>query len=73
VTSSSETGKVVGERVRGRGRVDAVDELSRRRFDVLVVGGGIIGAAVAAHAARVGLAVALVDAGDFGGATSSAT
>jgi glycerol-3-phosphate dehydrogenase len=64
---------MAGERVRSRGRVDAVDELSRRRFDVLVVGGGIIGAAVAAHAARVGLAVALVDAGDFGGATSSAS
>jgi glycerol-3-phosphate dehydrogenase len=54
-------------------RSDAVDELSRRRFDVLVVGGGIIGAAIAAQAARLGLAVALVDAGDFGGATSSSS
>jgi glycerol-3-phosphate dehydrogenase len=44
-----------------------------RAFDLLVVGGGIIGAAAAAHAARMGLAVALVDAGDFGGATSSAS
>lgn len=54
-----------------RGR--ALEELAGRRFDVLVTGGGIIGAAVAAHAARAGLAVALVDAGDFGGGTSSAS
>ncbi len=54
-----------------RGR--AADELAGRRFDLLVVGGGIVGAAVAAHAARLGLAVALVDAGDFGGATSGAS
>jgi glycerol-3-phosphate dehydrogenase len=54
-------------------RADAVEQLSRRRFDVLVVGGGIIGAAIAAHAARIGLEVALVDAGDFGGATSSSS
>lgn len=60
-------------RVTPPARADAVEELSRRRFDVLVVGGGIIGAAVAAHAARLGLAVAVVDAGDFGGGTSSAS
>jgi len=50
-----------------------VEELSTRRFDLLVVGGGIIGAAVAAHAARHGLAVALVEARDFGAGTSSAS
>ena len=38
-----------------------------------MIGGGIIGAATAAHAARAGLAVALVEARDFGGATSSAS
>ena len=54
-------------------RGHAIDELSTRRFDVLVVGGGIIGAGIAAHAARAGLAVALVDAGDFGGGTSNAS
>jgi glycerol-3-phosphate dehydrogenase len=38
-----------------------------------VIGGGIIGAGIAAEASRAGLAVALVDRGDFGGATSSAS
>jgi glycerol-3-phosphate dehydrogenase len=51
----------------------ALDELSRRPFDVLVIGGGIVGAGVAAEAARLGLAVALVDRADFGSATSSAS
>lgn len=47
--------------------------MSSTTFDVLVVGGGIVGARVAYEAARAGLRVALVDAGDFGGATSSAS
>jgi glycerol-3-phosphate dehydrogenase len=54
-------------------RANAMGELAGRRFALLVVGGGIVGASVAAHAARTGLAVALVEAGDFGGATSSAS
>ena len=54
-----------------RGR--ALDELAGRRFDLLVVGGGVTGAGVAWEAARLGLSVALVDRGDFGSATSSAS
>ena len=50
-----------------------LERLGSQPFDLLVVGGGIIGAAVASHAARLGLAVALVDARDFGGATSSSS
>jgi glycerol-3-phosphate dehydrogenase len=47
--------------------------LADRRFDLLVIGGGIVGAGIANEAAQAGLAVALVDRGDFGGATSSAS
>jgi glycerol-3-phosphate dehydrogenase len=42
-------------------------------YDVIVVGGGISGAAVAYDAASRGLKVALFEKSDFGGATSSAT
>jgi len=45
--------------------------LSTGEFDLLVVGGGICGAAAAWDAAQRGLSVALVDRGDFSGATSA--
>ena len=48
-----------------------LSQLAERRFDLLVIGGGIVGAGVANEAAQAGLSVALVDRGDFGGATSS--
>lgn len=51
----------------------ARDELGRSAFDVLVVGGGIIGISTAWTASQAGLRVALVDGGDFAGATSSAS
>jgi glycerol-3-phosphate dehydrogenase len=54
-------------------RHEAWDRLGTRRFDLLVIGAGIIGARIALEASRAGLSVALVDAGDFGGATSSAS
>ncbi|HEY8536510.1 MAG TPA: FAD-dependent oxidoreductase, partial [Vicinamibacterales bacterium] len=47
--------------------------LTRTEFDVLIVGGGITGACLAHDAALRGLSVALVEKGDFGGATSSAS
>jgi glycerol-3-phosphate dehydrogenase len=50
-----------------------LERLETRRFDLLVVGAGIIGARIAYEAASLGLSVAIVDAGDFGGATSSAS
>ncbi len=45
--------------------------LAGRRFDLVVVGAGIHGACAAWEAARRGLAVALLDRGDFGAATSA--
>jgi len=44
--------------------------LTGREHDLLVIGGGIHGAAAAWDAAQRGLAVALVEAGDFGSGTS---
>ena len=45
--------------------------MARQNYDVVVVGGGIYGACVASEAALCGLRVALIEAGDFGQATSS--
>ena len=42
-------------------------------FDLLIVGGGINGAGIARDAAGRGVRTVLVDQGDFGGATSSAS
>jgi glycerol-3-phosphate dehydrogenase len=54
-------------------RAEAREQLSNATFDLLVIGGGILGISTAWHAAQSGLRVALVDAGDFAGATSSAS
>jgi glycerol-3-phosphate dehydrogenase len=54
-------------------RVAALDRLASRQFDLLVVGGGIVGAGIAEAASAHGLDVALLDKGDFAGATSSAS
>ncbi len=45
--------------------------LSQKRYDVVVIGGGIYGAFAAWDGALRGLSVALIEKGDFGGATSS--
>ncbi|BCS30857.2 glycerol-3-phosphate dehydrogenase [Luteitalea sp. TBR-22] len=46
-------------------------DLHRQAFDVLVVGGGVIGCGVARDAARRGLRVAILEQDDFGSGTSS--
>ena len=45
--------------------------LAEREFDVIVVGGGICGAATVWDAAQRGLRVALIERDDFGAATSA--
>ncbi|MFE9663573.1 FAD-dependent oxidoreductase [Streptomyces sp. NPDC005955] len=54
-------------------RAETREQLSRATYDLLVIGGGILGISTAWHAAQSGLRVALVDAADFAGATSSAS
>ncbi|MCC7195933.1 MAG: glycerol-3-phosphate dehydrogenase/oxidase [Gemmatimonadaceae bacterium] len=52
-------------------RDSALDRLQASTFDVLIVGGGITGAGIARDAALRGLSVALIEADDFAGGTSS--
>ncbi|MGH3391382.1 MAG: glycerol-3-phosphate dehydrogenase/oxidase, partial [Actinomadura sp.] len=49
----------------------ALDRMGSEEFDVVVVGGGIVGAGVALDAATRGLSVAVVEARDFASGTSS--
>jgi len=52
-------------------RSNYLDRMATEVFDVLVIGGGITGLGVALDASARGYSVALVEKGDFGGATSS--
>ncbi|GFH37036.1 glycerol-3-phosphate dehydrogenase/oxidase [Streptomyces pacificus] len=54
-------------------RAETREQLAGATYDLLVIGGGILGISTAWHAAQAGLRVALVEAGDFAGATSSAS
>ena len=46
-------------------------QLTDRKYDVVVIGGGIYGACIVWDAALRGLSVALVERGDFGQETSA--
>lgn len=53
-------------------RPEQIDQMRRGgRFDLAVIGAGINGAAIARDASMRGLRVALIEKGDFAGATSS--
>ena len=60
-----------GETKAALNRAAELTRLGAETFDLAVIGGGINGAAIARDAALRGLSVALVDRGDFAGATSS--
>ncbi len=52
-------------------REDALRQMASTEFDVLVIGGGVVGAGAALDAASRGLKVALVEARDLASGTSS--
>jgi glycerol-3-phosphate dehydrogenase len=54
-------------------RSEAIEKLASKVYDVCVIGGGATGAGCALDAQLRGLTTALLDAGDFGSATSSAS
>lgn len=56
-----------------RGRAENLARMRTRTFDLLVIGGGIVGAGIARDAALRGLSTALVERGDFASGTSSKT
>src|SRR4051794_16007958 len=55
----------------GRARASGLTAITGRPIDLLVIGGGIVGAGVARDAAMRGLSVGLVERNDFASGTSS--
>jgi glycerol-3-phosphate dehydrogenase len=66
-TPGASSGPVLGPRYRAA----ALRSLGEHEFDVLVVGGGVVGAGAALDAVSRGLSVALVEARDLAAGTSS--
>jgi glycerol-3-phosphate dehydrogenase len=62
---------VFGARLGVADREEAWQRLSSEQFDVVVIGGGVVGVGTALDAATRGLRVALVEARDFAAGTSS--
>lgn len=54
-----------------RSRAESIKQMKENKFDLLIIGGGITGAATARDAAMRGLKVALVEMADFAEGTSS--
>jgi glycerol-3-phosphate dehydrogenase len=56
-----------------KARKFALEAIKNRIFDLVIVGGGIVGAGIALDAAARGLSVLLLEKGDFASGTSSRT
>lgn len=54
-----------------RTRQACLEEMAGKRFDLLIIGGGVTGAGIALDAASRGLSVGLVEKQDFAAGTSS--
>ncbi len=54
-----------------RNRTEAIDKISKKKYDLVIIGGGITGAGIALDAALRGLSVVLVEKYDFASGTSS--
>ena len=48
-------------------------QIAKTEFDLVVIGGGCVGTAVAMFAAQAGLKIALVEKNDFGSGTTAAS
>jgi glycerol-3-phosphate dehydrogenase len=57
----------------GKSRSELLEQAQQQEFDVLVIGGGIVGAGVALDAISRGLSVLLLEKDDFASGTSSRT
>jgi glycerol-3-phosphate dehydrogenase len=61
----------ISERLSPRNRAAALERLAEEELDVLVIGGGVVGAGSALDAVTRGLKVGLVEARDYAAGTSS--
>src|SRR4051794_27703609 len=68
---SESSGPSRGAALGPRYRTAALRALGEQEFDVLVVGGGVVGSGAALDAVSRGLSVALVEARDLAAGTSS--